>query len=325
MPSSAKVERKLENFRRAYAARRLPHAVLVAGPPRGAGGQFAEGLLALPFRTRHPAQLRQHLDVRWIEPESKSRQIKVDVVRDLIRFIGLTSYEGGWKAGVVLFADRLNDNAQGALLKTLEEPPPNSLLVLVTDVPASLHATIRSRMQFADVAEEGRRADTPWQPAVMDLLRHPPVRRTSEMISWTDRLTAPLRAVEELAEAEETARQETLAMAHGGDGAELTTASKELVAARVASRVKEMREEILRTIQFWQRDVLAKVKNPAAPPAYFPDDEDALAAQAAGRSFAEAAGRVEVVDEVRGLLEHNVRESSALVRLARAFAQPPVS
>lgn len=325
MPFSPKVERKLEDFRRAFAARRLPHAVLVAGHPRGAGGEFAEGLLALPFRTREPTRLRQHVDVRWLEPESKTRQIKVAVVRELIQFIGLTPYEGGWKAGVVLFADRLNDSAQGALLKTLEEPPPNSLLVLVTDSPASLNATIRSRTQFADVSEEGRRAETPWQPTVMDLLRQPPLRQACEMISWTDRLTAPLRALEELAGAEETTRQETLAKAHGGEEAELTTASKELVEARVATRVKEMREEILRTMQFWQRDVLAKVKNAEVPPAYFPNDERAIAAQAAGLSFAEAAGRVEAVDDVRELLEHNVRESSALVRLARAFSPPTAS
>ncbi len=321
MPSSAKVERKLEDFRRAFAAGRLPHAVLVTGHPRGAGGEFAEGLLALPFGMRDSGRLRQHVDVRWIEPESKSRQIKVDVVRELIQFVALTSYEGGWKAGVVLFADRLNDNAQSALLKTLEEPPPNSLLILVTDSPASLHATIRSRAQTADVSENARREDTPWLPAVMELLRNPPARQACEMMAWTDRLTAPLRALESLAEAEETLRQESLAKARGGEEAELETASKELVVARVATRVKEMREEILRTIQFWQRDVLARVRDAEAAPVYFPDDAQAIAAQAAGLSFADALARVAVVDEVRELLEHNVRESSALVRLARALSR----
>ena len=322
MPSSRKVEAALENFRRAFAAGRLPHAVLVAGHPRGAGAEFAEGLLALPFGAPAAARLRQHVDIQWIEPEGKARQITADVIRALIGFIGLTSYEGGWKAGVILFADRMNNYAQNALLKTLEEPPPNSLLVLVTDAPAALLPTIRSRAQFVDVEEDARSADTPWHATVLELLRHPPARRATEMMAWTDRLTAPLRSLEELAEAEETAREETAARAREGDGAELTKATKGLVDGRVAARVKEMRAEILRTIQLWQRDVLARALQAEAQPAYFPDEADAIAAQAAGLSFAEAAKRVAVVDEVRELMEHNIRDEVALPRMARAFSLP---
>ena len=323
MPSSRKVEKALENFRRAFAARRLPHAVLVSGHPRGAGAEFAEGLLALPFGSKDPAHLHGHVDIRWIEPESKSRQIKVDEqIRPLIEFIGLTAYEGGWKAGVILFADRLNPSAQNALLKTLEEPPPNSLLILVTDAPAALLPTIRSRAQFVDVIEDERRADTPWLATVMDLLRNPPVRQATEMMAWTDRLTAPLRSLEELAEAEETARAEEQARAREGEGAELTKASKGLVEGRVATRVKEMREEILRTIQLWQRDVLARACQAEAKPENFPDEAEAIAAQSDGLTFAEAATRVAVVDEVRELLEHNIRDEVALPRMARAFSRP---
>ena len=53
-------------------------------------------------------------------------------------------YDGGWKACVILFADRLNPDAQNILLKTLEEPPPNTILLLVTASPATLLATVRS-------------------------------------------------------------------------------------------------------------------------------------------------------------------------------------
>ena len=323
MPSSRKVERALENFRRAFAAQRLPHAVLVSGHPRGAGAEFAEGLLALPFRTKDAAHLRQHVDIRWIEPESKSRQIKIDEqIRPLIEFIGLTSYEGGWKAGVILFADRLNLNAQNALLKTLEEPPPNSLLILVTDSPATLLPTIRSRAQFVDVIEDERRADTPWMPVVMELLRNPPARQACEIMAWTDRLTAPLRSLEDLAEAEETARAEDGARAREGEGAELSKATKGQVEGRVAARVKEMREEILRAIQLWQRDVMARANRAETQPENFPEEEAAIAAQAEGLSFAEAAARVAVVDEVRELMEHSIRDEVALPRMARAFSKP---
>ncbi len=320
MPSSPKVERARESFRRAFAAGRMPHAVLVSGHPRGSGAEFAEKLLALPFPGQAVRQLRQHADIRWLEPESKSRQIRIEEIRGLIEFIGLTSYAGGWKAGVILFADRLNENAQNALLKTLEEPPPHSLLVLVTDSPAVLLPTIRSRTQYVDVMADERRDDTPWMPLVLDLLRHPPARQACEMVAWADRLTAPLRSLEELAREEETARETELAKTRGADDAEMTKTGKELIEGRVAARVKEMREEILRVIQLWQRDVLALAQGAETAPANFPGETEFLAAQAAGLSFAAAAERVAVVDEIRELLSHNIRESAALARMARAFS-----
>ena len=322
MPSSPKVDRALAHFRAAAAAGRIPHALLVAGPPRGAGLRLAEAVLGLLFPAAASGRLQEQVDIQWIEPEGKARQIRIDAVRELISFIGLTSYQGGWKAGVVLFADRLNPNAQNALLKTLEEPPPRSLLILVTDAPAALLPTIRSRAQFMEVQEDPGVAETPWRPAVLELLRQPPARQGADLMAWADRLAAPLRTLEELAEEEETARAEAAARAHGGDAAELTRAAKEVVEGRVAARVKEMREEILRTIQLWQRDVLARACQAEAKPENFPDEAEAIAAQAEGLTFAEAAMRVAVVDDVRELLEHNIRDEVALPRMARAFSRP---
>ena len=314
MPFSKKLEAGLGNFRRAFAAGRMPHALLVSGHPRGAGGDFAEALLGVIFGEAEPAKLRQHVDIHWIEPESKSRQIRVDEqIRPLIEFFGLTSYEGGWKAAVILFADRMNANAQNALLKTLEEPPPHSLLILVTDVPAALLPTIRSRSQYIDVLQDDRSRDAAWVPVVMDLLRNPPPRQACEMIAWTDRLTQPLRELEEMAKAEEAERAEE---------EDSTKAAKEIVEGRVSARMKEMREEILRTIQLWQRDVLARATSAESAPENFPEDEAAIAAQAEGLSFADAAARVAVVDEVRELLEHNIKAAVALPRMARAFSKP---
>ena len=316
MPFSQKLEAALGHFRRAFAVGRMPHALMVSGHPRGAGSDFAEALLGMIFQETASIKLRQHVDIQWIEPESKSRQIKVDEqIRPLIEFIGMTSYAGGWKAAVILFADRMNLNAQNALLKTLEEPPPHSLLVLVTDSPATLLPTIRSRSQYVDVTEDCRSRDASWVPVVMDLLRHPPARQGSEMIAWTDRLTAPLREMEEMAKAEESESEKE---------SEGTKAAKEIIEGRIAARVKEMREEILRTIQLWQRDVLAFATHAEAIPANFPDEEAYLAEQAVGLSFAEATARVAVVDEIRELLEHNIRSSVALPRLARALSKPPI-
>ena len=123
----------------------------------------------------------------------------------------------------------------------------------------------------------------------------------------------PLREMEELAKAEEAESEKE---------SEGTKAAKEIIEGRIAARVKEMREEILRTIQLWQRDVMALASQAEAVPANFPGEEAYLAEQAEGLSFAEAAARVSVVDEVRELLEHNIRSAVALTRLARALSRP---
>ncbi|MBF0627423.1 MAG: DNA polymerase III subunit delta' [Magnetococcales bacterium] len=88
-----------------------------------------------------------HPDLQRLELlESKSR-ISVDQVRELTRFIAFTPLESAWKAAIVDDAALMNDAAANALLKTLEEPPSGSLLILITQRPGALLPTIRSRCQ----------------------------------------------------------------------------------------------------------------------------------------------------------------------------------
>lgn len=315
MPSSPKTEAALAHFAHACKTGRLPHALLVTGRPRRSGTEFVLGFLPLLFPKVSPDRFLRHPDIQWLEPEGKARQIKIEAVRELIGFLEMTSYESGSKAVVILFADRLNINAQNSLLKMLEEPPPGTYLILVTDHPSALLPTIRSRTQAVDVAEGPAGFHEEWEAAVMELLRYPPLRKGIEMLAWTDRLTEPLRQLKDLATEEEEAR---VADADQRD----STAGRNLIDGRVATRVKEMREEILTLIQLWQRDVMALVADPSIPSVYFPDHRDELLAQAEGLSMADAAARVDVVHEVRRLLEHNIRERGALLRMARAFSTP---
>ncbi|NDE99473.1 MAG: hypothetical protein EB034_14530, partial [Verrucomicrobia bacterium] len=86
-----------------------------------------------------------HSDVQWIRPEMKSRQISVDQIRELIHAVNLKPTEAQWKVVVVVAADRLNTQAANAFLKTLEEPPSRSILILLTAEPQQLLETILSR------------------------------------------------------------------------------------------------------------------------------------------------------------------------------------
>src|SRR3546814_16881072 len=73
------------------------------------------------------------------------RSIPVDDVRRLWSFARMTAGEGGWRVAIVDSADDLNRNSANALLKILEEPPPQCVLLLVSHAPGSLLPTIRDR------------------------------------------------------------------------------------------------------------------------------------------------------------------------------------
>ncbi len=77
--------------------------------------------------------------------------LSVDEIRKLSDFFGMTSGAGGWRVAIVDTADDMNDNAANALLKMLEEPPANAMLLLLSNTPGRLLPTIRSRCQRLDL------------------------------------------------------------------------------------------------------------------------------------------------------------------------------
>ena len=87
-------------------------------------------------------------DFIMLSPEETGKAIKVDQVRGLIDKISLTSHGKNQRVIIITPADALNANASNSLLKTLEEPPANTIIILVSDSPSKLMATIRSRTQM---------------------------------------------------------------------------------------------------------------------------------------------------------------------------------
>jgi DNA polymerase-3 subunit delta' len=136
----------------------VPHAVLFVGP--AAVGKHAAALWwARLFKCEHAASCAppcvdckriaagSHPDVLAVAPEAPGKSIGIDPVRDLIRMMSLMRMSSGPRIAIVRDAHRLTMEAQGALLKLLEEPPGAALIVLVTENPAALLATVRSRCQ----------------------------------------------------------------------------------------------------------------------------------------------------------------------------------
>jgi DNA polymerase-3 subunit delta' len=98
-----------------------------------------------------------HPDVLWIRPESKSRVITIDQIRDVLHVVSLKPTEADTKVAVLVDADRMNPQAANAFLKTLEEPPGNAVLILVSTQPQNLLETILSRCLFLRFGGDERR------------------------------------------------------------------------------------------------------------------------------------------------------------------------
>ncbi len=277
----------------------LAHAYLLQGAPHGAALRFAEKLLNLIFNNHPQVQKHTHPDIVWLEPQSKSRQITIDEIRDLIRQLSQTSFAGGWKVGVILCADRLGAEASNAFLKTLEEPSARTLLILITDEPQALLPTISSRCQRISLADEDEEVSRHWKDPLLDILGELPPASIPEAGLFTGRITGILNALREEFEAEETERLPE----------DLTAKeAKDLLAARSTARLIESRTEILRTMLRWQRDVLLLVLEQDEAALNFQDDIDPLKRQAMLCTRAEALRRVAAVEEMGRQFDRNLPE-----------------
>lgn len=146
----------------ARARDRLPHALLFEGPP-GMGKRALAHHLARALLCRRPSANGEgcgtcpdcrrlygetHPDFLELAPEADRPAIRVDQVRDFCTRLGLSpSAAGGYRVALIHPAEAMNRSAANSLLKTLEEPMPGRVIVLVTEQPGALLPTIRSRCQ----------------------------------------------------------------------------------------------------------------------------------------------------------------------------------
>ncbi len=140
----------------------LHHGILLLGKSvpsaENAALLLAQELLSLDQETGiHP-------DLFHLRPTGKARIISVEKTRELISIINRTSNQGGCKVAIIHEADRMRKEAANAFLKTLEEPPPDTFILLTTSRPYSLLATIRSRCLLVRLPkEENLESDQDWE------------------------------------------------------------------------------------------------------------------------------------------------------------------
>ena len=148
------------------ANHQVRHAYLITGP-QGVGRRTlalrlvqalncptpqAPGVPCLQCRTCRQIEAMQHADLLVIQAEQVGGTLKVDQVRELQHSLSLAPYESRYKAALLLRFEEANPSAANALLKTLEEPAAQAILILTADSTSSLLPTIVSRCEVVRLA-----------------------------------------------------------------------------------------------------------------------------------------------------------------------------
>lgn len=167
-----------ERIHQLHLAGKLPHALLLRGPAGTGKLQFAQALAqrmlcANPIHGRACGECKfcklfdanTHPDFFAVQPEEGGRSIKVDLIRDLIVFASKKSQFEGYRVVLLQPAEAMNVNASNALLKCLEEPGANTLILLVSHQPSQLLPTVRSRCQIVDFPVPDVAQALPWLEA----------------------------------------------------------------------------------------------------------------------------------------------------------------
>lgn len=191
-----------ERIASAMQGERLPHAILLHGP-RGVGKEIFAGALAAALLCPNRgaalvacgecaecalSRAGSHPDLYRLRPLEEKKSISVDQVREACDQLGMTAMRHGHRIAVVAPAQAMTMNAQNALLKTLEEPAPRTLLLLVTARPSVLAPTLRSRCQRVEIARPTAEDALAW---LARQLGHPAPDGLLEIAGG-----APLRALE---------------------------------------------------------------------------------------------------------------------------------
>ena len=200
----------------ARAEGRLPHALLLHGPEEG--GQLplalwlAQWLLCDQGGDRpcgHCASCElflagNHPDFHWVGMETGASVIKVDQIRELADKLALRSYRGASKVGLIEPADRMNISSNNALLKTLEEPPEDTIMLLAAARIDRLPATVLSRCQRIRIPQpaperavgwlQGQSSGEDW-PALLGLAGGAPIKALALAGAGVGELAAEMQQV----------------------------------------------------------------------------------------------------------------------------------
>lgn len=307
----------------AQANKRLAHAYLLSGPEGSGTRALAERLIGMIIGGK--ADAMKHPDVHIAEPESKSRKIVIEQIREMEKQLQMRSMFGGQKVGVIFDADRLQEQAANAFLKTLEEPPRNSHLILVTSLPDQLLETILSRCIEVQLRPTARREPTERQRRMLETLRsfakipRPDFGQTFCLVRDFQSLLAEAKG--EIADANEAAmKAEEKHYKQASDVTHQWLENREdYFKALTEARYRSERTALIETIEQWWADVLRQQHSAAHLD--HPDFSNDTAALASRMPTPQVLRRADAIAGLRENFTRNVNEPLAIeVAFLEAFA-----
>lgn len=330
-------ERAFELISSARGRGRLAHAFLISGA-HGAGKEnLAARIIELvsgasqaggfdlfgePVVVATPAL--DELESGWvrvIRPRMKSRRIGVEEIRNLEHTLHLAAPGGACKVGVITEADRMNDQAANAFLKTLEEPPKNTLLLLLTENPQRLLPTILSRCVRLPLLG-GQPLLAEGGAELVAALNHAATRGFGTPLAALHlkaTFAAFLARCREAADAAAKAaeKEETATYRDATDGTWLK-GREEFHKAAAEAEYLDARNRLFDVLMAWMADLLRlKVQ---AGGLDFPDSAPALRGIIEGQSETRLLKRMDALDSLRRTLETNAFEPLAIeVGFLKAF------
>ena len=316
-------EQALTLLRKAQANDRLAHAYLITGPVGSGTREVASGLTGI--LVGESADPLNHPDVHIAEPESKSRRITIDQVRELERSLQMRSLRGGRKVVLIFDADRLVEGAANAFLKTLEEPPRNSHILLVSNFPELLIETILSRCIEIPLAPGARRELTERQRRLADLLRRfftIPRPEMPQVFGLVREVQTLMTEVKQATASETEAAFKTEAKRYreaSGVNADWLDDREDYHKALAEARYRNERGVLVDTLESWWADVLRQQQR--ASHLDLPDFSADTAALADRLAISDVIGRAAAIGGLRENFGRNVQEQLAVeVAFMDAFA-----
>jgi DNA polymerase-3 subunit delta' len=317
-------------LQRALARGRLGHAYLFAGDrleeleslartlaktlncqrPIKVGGVATDCCDACPVCRKIDGDV--HADIHWARPESKSRIVTIDQMRGLMREIQLKPAEAEHKVAIIAGADRLNAQAANAFLKTLEEPPARSVLILLSTEPQRILETIQSRCLRLNFYGDGKRELDPAETEWLEKFGGLAASEQKTLLGRYRLLDALLQKLVEIrARTEASLAARSPLEKYDEVEKDLREKWEDELAAAVEAEYRRQRADLLLLVQWWLRDVWLHTLAAGKDLLNFP--KIAGAETVAGRlSPRQALENLQTLEQTQRLLHTNVQEALAL-------------
>lgn len=288
-------------IQKSFKEGRLAHAYIIAGDPKGNALEFSERMSKMLLCRKDSngsgcgkcpdcanIDAHTHSDVMWIHPSGAARQIKVDDIREIvIPWAAKSSFEGGWKILNISAAECFNDSSANAFLKTLEEPPPKTLILLLTGHAERMLPTIISRCQKIDLNEGRTPAGRDIRARIGEILSKHSTATEVQCFASAAGIIGIFEEFEKRAEKEVKSEQKD----------EETEDNEDVTKARIKTKVREWQNDVLLAMQDWYRDLMALASGDGKT-LFYEEYRSVLSARAAKTPVRKSVEYVSFIDRI---------------------------